>query len=1039
MPVKPEGKGKKKKGGAAEHDTCPTAHSPLGRGNSKRANQTPNQTVSLSEAELKFFNDMNWQVLQAMTVTTHEQISSKKAASDVADIMIACFEGLHSAVERKSPEVSAWCKKLWLVPAYLLHLKEEERNESDSIRDRITLWRERNFAELQGRLTRSMNSALPDAEQTDALVVRRAERDVGRGRLSRAFQTLTSPTKRVKANDEQMAAVRFLLNNPSALKTQQDFAKTRGAREGVGEREKARGTLESDGEEDGGAAPAPAAATGTTNESDEPAFILTRDLLEKTIRDAKSGTAPGKSGLRAEHLKKLLNVNSYLSQCLQRFAALYLGGRLPSEFVRLLAGGKAVLVLPEGATKLRPIVLQETLYRIVHSAVAKQLHAKVDAQLMPLQMALHTNSVCALPLATHYVLRERRDWVCVALDMSAAYCSVARPAVVAGLREAGLSELVPIFLATYGQALPARVQREEGGCEAVEVEVGVFQGDPMAGIYFSVALLTAMKKAQAVLTASGGVVRGYLDDLFPLGTVEGVANAVCVLRDEASKVGLRFNAEKTRILGMSAEICERARQAIEGMAEAQCVDLSREMTLILGVPIGCEEAIKKYLEGRQAVEGKAINRIRLLECMQSASLLLRYCAGPRMNHLLRTVVPETMRSHAEWFDQVILGVCQHIHGEFQLDVDAKVQVRLQVSRGGMGLSSALDHSPAAFLGAHADVLHDLHVSFPSLQAPINAYLSAPLSTHGAAIISALAVVRGVVTLTKQDPGPLKAPKSLEELKMMRAKPQRTLSDLIHTLGEKAYDNASTRKRTNLLSLQQLGAAAVLTALPSKPALRMKPRSFQLMLARRNMLPTRLINANYACVCGAYNYRSTEEGDILLQDDYHLETCSKTGGPIHRHNAVRDALVYLLRERGAGVAVEPIIGPEDGQRGDILIHCLKDDKGHSYMVDVSVANVGAASITNPTKALAAAKSREFSKHRDYDVLCTERHYALIPFVLENTAALGDEARKLIKRIANLESRGPSDSLSIGQHLALALQRANADALIELAASVNSRSG
>ena len=73
-------------------------------------------------------------------------------------------------------------------------------------------------------------------------------------------------------------------------------------------------------------------------------------------------------------------------------------------------------------------------------------------------------------------------------------------------------------------------------------------------------------------------------------------------------------------------------------------------TRILGVPIGKPEFVEDACLESAKSGTDLCDKLRDLDDVQSAMLLLRYCHIPRINHLARSVLPDHIRPAANLHD-----------------------------------------------------------------------------------------------------------------------------------------------------------------------------------------------------------------------------------------------------------------------------------------------------------------------------------------------------------------------------------------------------
>ena len=128
----------------------------------------------------------------------------------------------------------------------------------------------------------------------------------------------------------------------------------------------------------------------------------------------------------------------------------------------------------------------------------------------------------------------------------------------------------------------------------------------------------------------------------------------------------------------------------------------------LGVPIGHADLIHRKFAARLDDECRLLGELRELPDLQSARLLLLYCASLRAQHVLRTVPPRDAAACASEHDQAVWTTVQHILAEPDArgqQWDAARQVGfLPAAAGGIGLASAERLAPAAYWAAWADAL-----------------------------------------------------------------------------------------------------------------------------------------------------------------------------------------------------------------------------------------------------------------------------------------------------------------------------------------------
>ena len=129
--------------------------------------------------------------------------------------------------------------------------------------------------------------------------------------------------------------------------------------------------------------------------------------------------------------------------------------------------------------------------------------------------------------------------------------------------------------------------------------------------------------------------------------------------------------------------------------------------MLLGAPIGMSYFEAQECQTTVEASERQYDRLADLPSQQVALLLLRYCACPRIQFLLRTV-PASNTGEAAWsHDDQIQSTLAALVQEDKLADSQWRQASLRVTLGGLGLGSARCDRIAAYLGSAADCLQDL--------------------------------------------------------------------------------------------------------------------------------------------------------------------------------------------------------------------------------------------------------------------------------------------------------------------------------------------
>ena len=169
--------------------------------------------------------------------------------------------------------------------------------------------------------------------------------------------------------------------------------------------------------------------------------LLSVRALASALREARRGGAPGLSGMRAEHLKVLIQ-DVPAMELLAEAATKLAQARLPAAVARALAMARVTaLRKPDGG--VRGIATGDVFRRLVSRTLAKEWAQTFDQATRPYQFALQARAgTDALAAHIRAALATRPDAVVVSLDGRSAYDCMSRAAFLGKLRQVA-PELLP--------------------------------------------------------------------------------------------------------------------------------------------------------------------------------------------------------------------------------------------------------------------------------------------------------------------------------------------------------------------------------------------------------------------------------------------------------------------------------------------------------------------------------------------------------------------------------------------------------------------
>jgi hypothetical protein len=531
----------------------------------------------------------------------------------------------------------------------------------------------------------------------------------------------------------------------------------------------------------------------------------------------------------------------------------------------------------------------------------------------------------------------------------------------------------------------------------------------------------------------------FSDDLNMQGEPAEVMKGFAALQRLLPTVSLKCNTAKSQFAYFHDDTAPLLRSIRETLAEHN-IETRTEWISLVGAVVGKDEAtIKAGLAAQlDADQGQAafFRRLQLDDLpVQSAMLLLRQCAVPKMNYVLRCAPPPCIAEQAAAFDHQVLhaGAMEKLRLR-KHERSERVQrfLRAKLKHGGFGLTSALQTSPFAYLGslaavhtapvlaAYADRSHLLPAS-----TMLHSWIESSMQTIVAATPSSARVLPTSAAVFFHAYAKDKAP--------LTTSLQRTLSSLASSHSHQALLNAAeeAKRRGDGRELSHLKAITAPRAptwklvIPTEKALTLSDAAYRLS-ARQNLgLPLDPTwDPTRKATCSACGRQTT--------DPWHSMGCTSNKGATLRHDTVLAALHQAALAVGAVAEKEPEgLTWEDGRKPDLLMLMA----GRSLLTDVVVTHALAPGYTDGGNGIAhrsvgAARHWQRVKHRKYDETAESWGFQLLPLAVETTGGMAPDAVNLLKAMAeeSEEQLGLWHQSTILKHVhglvAIALQRGNA---------------
>ena len=717
----------------------------------------------------------------------------------------------------------------------------------------------------------------------------------------------------------------------------------------------------------------------------EGALSVRERAVAEAIRSFPRGSAGGPDGLKPQHLLDLTSSSAGLEgerllRALTAFTNLILSGGTPVE-IQPIFFGASLIALNKKDGGVRPIAVGCTLRRMVAKTASASVMSRMGLMLAPLQLGYGTKlgAEAAVHATRLYLADMPPSHVLLKLDFKNAFNSVRRDKMLEATKRAA-PEIFPLVYSTYSTSSSLHFR----GTILHSAE-GVQQGDPLGPLLFCLVIHPLVLQLESELRVF------YLDDGTLGGPEADVLHDFQLINQEAADLGLELNHMKSEL------ICEEpAGRDLLRMAPNLC-KVNKEDATLLGSPIGNHRSIDEALTKKGnslKIMGSRLCHLR----MHDALILLRHSlAIPKILYLLRTA-PCFSSPCLESFDhdlRIILSEMLNIN----LDSDsAWSQATLPVGFGGIGVRSAVQLAPSAFLASAAGCSDLIHRILPGAQ----------VDFLYPAVESAKEVwYRG------HDQSPPSHPSDVHQ----KAWDIPRVQDTYDTLLDKATD---PRSRARLLACAAKESGAWLNALPvASLGLRMDDDVVRSAVGLR--LGVALCRPHRCHQCGA-------DVDELAT---HGLSCIRSKGRHPRHAAINSIIQRALSTAKIPSTLEPSgLDRSDGKRPDgVTIAPWKT--GRPLVWDATCPDTFASSyVAQSTRAAGAvAEQAESVKNAKYTLISRTHHF--VPVAIETSGAFGPDALGLVHDIAK-RIRGITQEVKarayLLQQLSVAVQRGNAAALM-----------
>ena len=739
-----------------------------------------------------------------------------------------------------------------------------------------------------------------------------------------------------------------------------------------------------------------------------PEMILEDDaVMHALLRRSNNGSASGPSGWGGNMLSMLVESDVCRAGIITLLKDI-INGNLPDTARQLLLASRAIgLGKPDNG--IRPIAIGELFYRLAGVIAVRKIAMTAGKLLGPHQFGVGVANGAERMLHSlqHALTDKEAKTALLKLDISNAFNSCDRARVLRRLY--ATPELSPLYrLADFGYSAPSELLLQ--GCEGQSIlsSNGVRQGDPLSAVLFCLYLSDVLAR---VSEAAKVRVYAFFDDLNVEGAPAEVMKALAALKEMLADISLEVNTSKSHFAYFHGDEEPLPRSILQTLADNDIQRHERHIETVGAVVGRDEEAIREGL-GEMIAAGRGrdafFSRLLLPELsVHSAMLLLRQCAVPQLNYLLRCTPPPCMKDQAVAFDALVRQAALDLLAIYKdhLTTEAKRVLQAPLRYGGFGLAAGAQTSHAAYLGSLAavadiPVLSDFRQpdSLPD-DLPLHDWIAASmravldecpeaeehLPSTAASFVHHFANASSTVASSLQ-----------RALSTLAAKHQFDAS-LSAARGRRSKDGGASL--AHLLTISAKRAWAWKTVVPTTDELHLTDDQYRLS-ARLNLgLPPMAPGAlpRTCPTCKAHN--------SLSADPWHFLTCKhENKGEIEeRHNAVADAIYRTVLAVGGQAVREPKgLEAADGRRPDLKL-MLGLQK---VLVDVVVSHplTPTYARTDACRVLGVAKARQQNKHRKYDRMAARHHAQMLAFSVETCGGMAPDAETLLHLVAKFGEEG-----------------------------------
>ena len=351
-----------------------------------------------------------------------------------------------------------------------------------------------------------------------------------------------------------------------------------------------------------------------------------------------------------------------------------------------------------------------TLRRLVAKIAGNKVTVDMVSLLAPRQLGygVRGGAEAAVHATRQYLNSLQSNHAVVKLDFRNAFNSIHRDSMLDAVRDMA-PEIYPFVHSTYSS--PSSLFWGDKSLPSAE---GVQQGDPLGPLLFCLSLHHYGVQLSSELCVM------FLDDITLGGTTEMILEDLKTI-ESAFEIGLQLNNGKSEIITNDRDSRGTILISLPGARVVDPLDAS-----LLGSPLGNEEAVSATLTCKIYSLGVMGDRLQYVSAHDALILLRHSFAIPKLLYILRTS-PTFLSPALSTYDESLKAIVSNITNiHFDVGDPAWSQAILPVGVGGLGIKSAVQLTPSAFLASAAatcDLVQEILPSTPPTPHEVDALSS----------------------------------------------------------------------------------------------------------------------------------------------------------------------------------------------------------------------------------------------------------------------------------------------------------------------------